>query len=65
MAVAIGVLAFAFGFSMIWHIWWLAIGSFLGLIAVVIARASLDDIHYSIPAAEVARLESLRYANRT
>jgi len=61
--VAIGVLAFVFGFSMIWYIWWLAIVSFLGLIAVVIARASLDDIHEIIPAAEVARIENLRYQN--
>ena len=59
--VAIGLLAFLFGFAMIWYIWWLAIGSFLGLIAVVIARASLDDIHEIIPAAEVARIENLRY----
>lgn len=61
--VAIGVLAFVFGFSMIWYIWWLATLSFLGLIAVVIARASLNDIHYTIPAAEVARIENLRYQN--
>ena len=59
--VAIGLLAFLFGFAMIWYIWWLAIASFLGLIAVVIARASLDDIHEIIPAAEVARIENLRY----
>ncbi|OLN25643.1 Cytochrome O ubiquinol oxidase subunit I [Desulfovibrio sp. DV] len=59
--VAIGLLAFLFGFAMIWYIWWLAIVSFLGLIAVVIARASLDDIHEIIPAAEVARIENLRY----
>ncbi|KHK03391.1 cytochrome o ubiquinol oxidase subunit I [Desulfovibrio sp. TomC] len=61
--LAIGVLAFVFGFSMIWYIWWLAAASFLGLIAVVVARASLDDIHYIIPAAEVARIENLRYQN--
>jgi cytochrome o ubiquinol oxidase subunit I len=59
--VAIGVLVFVFGFSMIWYIWWLAIVSFLGLITVVIARASLDAIHEIIPAAEVARIENLRY----
>jgi len=58
--VGIGVLSFVFGFSMIWYIWWLAIASFLGLIAVVITRASLDDIHEIIPAAEVERIENLR-----
>jgi len=57
----LGGLAFLFGFAVIWHIWWLAILAFLGMLVTVIARASDDDIHYVIPAAEVERIENERY----
>ena len=56
----LGVIAFLFGFAMIWHVWWLALATFLGLVAVVIARASDDDTTIVIPAAEVARIEAQR-----
>ena len=57
----IGALAFAFGFAMIWYIWWLAIIAALGMLITVIARLIDDDIHYLIPAAEVERIETERY----
>ncbi len=57
----LGGLAFLFGFAVIWWIWWLAALTFLGMLTTVIARASDDDIHYVIPAAEVERLENERY----
>jgi cytochrome o ubiquinol oxidase subunit 1 len=59
----IGGLAFVFGFAMIWYLWWLAILALLGIIFTVIARASDDDIHYIVPAAEVERLETERFAS--
>lgn len=57
----IAALAFVFGFAMIWHIWWLAILSALGMLFTVIARSMDDDTHYIIPAAEVRRIEDERY----
>ncbi|EHJ47575.1 cytochrome o ubiquinol oxidase, subunit I [Solidesulfovibrio carbinoliphilus subsp. oakridgensis] len=56
----IGVLAFVFGFAMIWHIWWLALASFLALAATLIAKSFDDDAYAIIPAAEVERIETLR-----
>jgi cytochrome o ubiquinol oxidase subunit I len=56
-----GVLAFMFGFAMIWHIWWLAVLCALGMLAVVMARASDDDTNYIVRAAEVERIEDQRY----
>jgi cytochrome o ubiquinol oxidase subunit 1 len=56
----IGVFAFLFGFAMIWHIWWLAIASAVGMLATVVARSLNDDIEYVIPAAEVERTENER-----
>jgi len=57
----IGLLAFAFGFAMIWHIWWLAGASALGIGATVMARASRDENEYTVSADEVARIENQRY----
>ena len=57
----IGVLAFVFGFAMVWYIWWLAVLSALGMLFTVIARASDDDTEYIMPAAEVERIENQRY----
>ena len=59
----IGALAFVFGFAMIWYIWWLAILAALGMLVTVIARSCDDDIHYIIPAAEVERIETERFAS--
>ena len=60
-----GTLAFVFGFAMIWHIWWLAIASALGILFAIIARASDDDLHCMVPAAEVERIENARYQQLT
>ncbi|MGA7979201.1 MAG: cytochrome o ubiquinol oxidase subunit I [Chromatiaceae bacterium] len=56
----LGVFAFLFGFAMIWHIWWMAIASAVGMLATVVARSFNDDIEYVIPAAEVERTENER-----
>jgi cytochrome o ubiquinol oxidase subunit 1 len=57
----IGALTFVFGFAMIWYIWWLAILSALGMLVTVIVRAADDDTDYTVPAAEVERIETRRY----
>jgi len=60
-ALIIAAMAFLFGFAMVWYIWWLAILAALGMLFTVIARSMDDDIHYTIPAAEVERIENERY----
>lgn len=49
----IGVLSLIFGFAMVWHIFWLAIVGFLGIVACLIVRLSERDEHELIPAAEI------------
>jgi len=49
-----------FGFAMIWHIWWLAIGSFAAAIATGIAHTFNYHRDFYIPAAEIADTESER-----
>jgi cytochrome o ubiquinol oxidase subunit 1 len=49
--------AVVFGFSMVWHIWWLAIIGFIGIFATFMVLAWREEGELEIPAAEVARLE--------
>jgi len=57
----IGILAFPFGFAMVWHIWWLTIASALGILLVIIIRSVDDDTETVIPAREVQRMEEMRH----
>jgi len=56
-----GILSFIFGFAMVWYIWWLAAISALGMLVAVIIRSADDDTEYTVPAAEVERIENLHY----
>ncbi|MGN8159091.1 cbb3-type cytochrome c oxidase subunit I [Salinisphaera sp. RV14] len=54
------VLAFftgVFGFAAVWRVWWLAGFALLGVIATLIFRMFQKDIDYTVPAAEVERIE--------
>ena len=48
------------GFALIWHIWWLAIASFVGLIGGAIFHTFNYKRDYHIPAEEVAATEAER-----
>ncbi|AOV17103.1 cytochrome o ubiquinol oxidase subunit I [Acidihalobacter aeolianus] len=53
----LGLLSLAFGFAMVWRIWWLAAISVIGIIVVIIYRSFDKDTDYIIPAAEVEKME--------
>lgn len=38
---------------MIWHIWWMAIASFIGIVATWIIKSFDEDVDYYVPVAEV------------
>ena len=57
----IGILAFIFGFCVVWHIIWLAALTFIGMIALVIVRSFDEEKEYVIPHAEVLTIESSRH----
>jgi cytochrome o ubiquinol oxidase subunit 1 len=46
--------------AMIWYIWWLALVSFAGLLAVAIWHTFNYNRDYNIPAAEVTATEDAR-----
>ena len=56
--VVIGAFSMAFGFAMIWHVWWLAIVGLVGMIGTFIYRTFDKDVDYWVPAAEVERIEN-------
>lgn len=60
MGFYIGVLSLIFGFSMTWHIFWLAGLSFAAIVFCTIVRLWGEDEHEHIPAAEVQQLEEAR-----
>ena len=45
------------GFSLIWHIWWLAILNFVAAIIVVLIAGWSTEREHEISAAEVAQME--------
>jgi cytochrome o ubiquinol oxidase subunit 1 len=62
LSMVIAAFAFAFGFAMIWHIWWLAIIGLLGVITTMIIRLTDDDTEYIVPVSEIERIERGRAA---
>lgn len=56
MGIYIALAAGTSAFALIWHIWWLALLGFIGVIAVIIIRSLDDDTEYTIPAAAVKKM---------
>lgn len=57
MGLYIGMLSLIVGFCLTWHIYWLALIAFIGIVVCVIIRLSGKDIHDIIPAEEVKKME--------
>lgn len=60
MGLYIGIFSLLFGFAMTWHILWLALVSFLAIIACLIIRLSGEDEHELITAEQVKEMEAAR-----
>ncbi len=56
--VVISAFALIFGFAMVWYIWWLAIASFVAMLAIGIAHTFNYNRDYYIPADEVRQTEA-------
>ena len=53
----IGMAAFVLGGALIWHIWWLAIISFIAIVLFAIARTMDDFTEHTIAAKDVMRMD--------
>jgi len=56
-----GIFGTIMGFALVWHIWWLAIVGFLGMVIGFVVRSYDRDIDYYVPAKEVEAIENARY----
>ncbi|WP_041070097.1 cytochrome o ubiquinol oxidase subunit I [Candidatus Ishikawella capsulata] len=61
--ILISTFATIFGFSMIWHIWWMSICSFLSGIFTWIIKSFDDDLDYYIPIEEIQNVENQHLSN--
>jgi len=64
LAIYIGIFSLIFGFSMTWYIYWLAIISFVAIIACLIVRLTGKDEHEVITAKQVKEMEAARLRRR-
>jgi len=53
----IGLLAMTFGAAVVWHMWWLAVVAFVGIVITIIIKLSDDEPEYKLSAAKVAKHE--------
>ncbi len=58
MGLIVGMFSFVIAFAMIWHILWMVIGGFAGIIICAIIQLSKEEYEYVIPAKEVEKNES-------
>lgn len=60
MGIIIAAFSLIFGFALIWHIWWLAAVSILGIISSLALRLSHEDSEYVVTAEEIKKVEAVR-----
>lgn len=53
----IALVAFLFGFALVWHIWWLAILSVFVIVILIISRSLDNETEYTISAKELVKLD--------
>jgi len=58
MGIFIAASAFAAGFAIIWHIWWLAALGLIGIVTLIIVRSTAEHPEYTISAEKVAQMEA-------
>ncbi len=59
--VVLAALATVFGFAAIWHIWWLFIACFIGILATWIIKSFDDDVDYYVPVKEIEQIEKKHF----
>jgi cytochrome o ubiquinol oxidase subunit 1 len=60
--VIVSVFALLMCFALVWHMWAVAAAALAGAIAAFVFRSYDRDVDYHVPASEVERIESARFA---
>jgi cytochrome o ubiquinol oxidase subunit 1 len=58
VGVNIGILSCVMGFALVWHIFWLAAITFIGILVALIARLFVKETDYYVKAEEVEQIET-------
>lgn len=53
----IGVLSFFVGFGLVWYMWWMAIASSLGILALVIVKLYQKEPEFNVSVSEIEKIE--------
>ncbi|MCW2478466.1 cytochrome o ubiquinol oxidase subunit I [Candidatus Symbiopectobacterium sp. NZEC135] len=61
--VIISAFSLVFGFAMIWHIWWMAIAGFVGMIVTWIVHSFNRDVDYYVPVKQIEEIENQHFDN--
>ncbi|MGL9759798.1 MAG: cytochrome o ubiquinol oxidase subunit I [Symbiopectobacterium sp.] len=61
--VIISAFSLVFGFAMIWHIWWMAIASFIGIIVTWILHSFNRDVDYYVSVKQIEEIENQHFDN--
>ncbi len=64
LSVVIAACASGIGFGMIWHLYWLAVLSAIGVVVAFVVRANDDEPEYILSAREVERMENMAARER-
>jgi cytochrome o ubiquinol oxidase subunit 1 len=62
VGVSIAFFASFGGFALVWHIWWLAIVGFIGVMVAALVHGWIIDREVHVPASEIAAYEQARLA---
>ncbi|WP_321805398.1 cytochrome o ubiquinol oxidase subunit I [Burkholderia sp. BCC1993] len=62
--LVVAIFSLVLGFALVWHIWWMAIGGLVGIVATLVVYSSRDNDGYYIPASKVRRIEEKQPAVR-
>ncbi|MBN3841933.1 MULTISPECIES: cytochrome o ubiquinol oxidase subunit I [Burkholderia] len=62
--LVIAIFSLVLGFALVWHIWWMAIGGLVGIIATLVIYSSRNNDGYYIPASTVRKIEDKQPTKR-
>jgi cytochrome o ubiquinol oxidase subunit I len=61
--VFISFFSLLFGFSAVWHIWWLFLFSLVSIVYLLILKSFKHSIHYTISVEQIEKIENKRLKN--
>ncbi|AOL04348.1 MULTISPECIES: cytochrome o ubiquinol oxidase subunit I [Burkholderia] len=62
--LVVAIFSLVLGFALVWHIWWMAIGGLVGIVATLVIYSSRDNGGYYIPASTVRKIEDKQPTKR-